>query len=277
MERFPKKIWVRLRSRVKAYPLEKIRLATADELLSADYILAALKDMEGELRGGRLQVQDYKPEKEIEPEADEEKETEHISAEVDRKRELQHDVPEALRQAPQAEEEVEPHTLPFQKKQRLFEKLAKDFGAPTAMQEAAVRNRLESAYGELKKVRKEMKKEAKEKERRAARGSSAAAASKQSGKSKDGLMVEEIAEEKTPPWSTLWTEVETQALLWEAEDAESPWLKQIIEKAECCAERRRKRSLGGEIGNRQAQGGVPVAEASMRNGARPTRSPSSRR
>ena len=233
----PKKIWVRLRSRVKAYPLEKIRLATADELLSADYILAALKDMEGELRGGRLQVQDYKPEKEIEPEADEEKETEHISAEVDRKRELQHDVPEALRQAPQAEEEVEPHTLPFQKKQRLFEKLAKDFGAPTAMQEAAVRNRLESAYGELKKVRKEMKKEAKEKERHAARGSSAAAASKQSGKSKDGLMVEEIAEEKTPPWSTLWTEVETQALLWEAEDAESPWLKQIIEKAECCAER----------------------------------------
>ena len=71
---------MRLRSRVKAYPLEKIRLATADELLSADYILAALKDMEGELQGGRLQVQDYKPEKETEQEADEEKESDHISA-----------------------------------------------------------------------------------------------------------------------------------------------------------------------------------------------------
>ena len=142
---------------------------------------------------------------------------------------------------------MEPHTLPFQKKRRLFEKLAKDFGAPTAMQEAAVRNRLESAYGELKKVRKEMKKEAKEKERNAAKGSSTAAASKQSGKSKDGFLVEEIVKEKAPPWSTLWTEVETQALLWEAEGAESPWLKQIIEKAECCAEEEGKAVLEAKL------------------------------
>ena len=80
----PKKVWVRLRSRVKAYPLEKIRLATADELLSADYILAALKDMEGELQGGHLQVQDYQPEKESEKDDEAEKASEPISAEVER-------------------------------------------------------------------------------------------------------------------------------------------------------------------------------------------------
>ena len=233
----PKKIWVRLRSRVKAYPLEKIRLATADELLSADYILAALKDMEGELQGGRLQVQDYKPEKGSDKDDEIEKESGQLSAEVERKRELQHDVPEALR--PEQEAEVEPHTLPFQKKQRLFEQLAKDLGAPTAMQEAAVRNRLESAYGELKKVRKEMKKEAKDKERQAARGVSVAAGPRTSSKTKGKaeLVVEnDNDDKKVTPWSTLWSEVETQALLWEAEDESSPWMAQLVEKAECHAE-----------------------------------------
>ena len=49
--------------------------------------------------------------------------------------------------------------------------------------------------------------------------------------------------------STLWTEVETQALLWEIEegDAENPFLKQIIEKAEGRAEDEGKAVLEAQL------------------------------
>ena len=73
----------------------------------------------------------------------------NFQPQADRKRELTHDVPQAMKPA-----ETEPHLMPFEKKQRLFEQLAKDLGAPTALEEAAVRDRLEKAYGELKQVRK---------------------------------------------------------------------------------------------------------------------------
>jgi hypothetical protein len=52
----PHKVWVRIRSKVKAYPLEKIRLATADEMVSAEFIVGALREVEGELEEGRLKV-----------------------------------------------------------------------------------------------------------------------------------------------------------------------------------------------------------------------------
>ena len=242
----PRKVWVRQRSRVKAYPLEKIRLATADEMLSADYILGALKDLEGGLQGGRLRVQDYEAGKDIEQEEGSEEPKGALSEEMEKKRELQHDVPPSMRTAQTQEEaEVEPHMLPFKKKQRLFEQLAKDFGAPTTMQEAAVRNWLESAYGEMKKARKEFKKEAKEKERQAARGSGSKKGPS-GGKAKDGLGVEH---QSSGGHSALWTEVETQALLWEIEegDAENPFLKQIIEKAEGRAEDEGKAVLEAQL------------------------------
>ena len=53
---------------------------------------------------------------------------------MEKKRELLHDVPQALGDA----DREEPHLLPFKKKQKLFEQLAKDLGAPSTMQEAAV-------------------------------------------------------------------------------------------------------------------------------------------
>ena len=124
---------------MKAYPLEKIRLATADEMLSAEYIVGALKDVEQEISGGRLQVEDYippqGPEEDAEAEAEameDEEPRQELSAQADRKRELTHDVPQAMKPA-----ETEPHLMPFEKKQRLFEQLAKDLGAPTALEEAA--------------------------------------------------------------------------------------------------------------------------------------------
>ena len=55
-QQVPKRVWVRIRTKVKAYPLEKIRLATADEMLSAEYITGALKDVMKELENGQLQV-----------------------------------------------------------------------------------------------------------------------------------------------------------------------------------------------------------------------------
>ena len=45
--------------------------------------------------------------------------------------------------------------MPFAKKQRLFERLAKDLAAPSTLQEARVRNELEQAYKAMKRVRKE--------------------------------------------------------------------------------------------------------------------------
>ena len=52
----PHRLWVRLRGRVKAFPLEKVRLATLDEVASSDFVSDALKQVEEELQGGKLLV-----------------------------------------------------------------------------------------------------------------------------------------------------------------------------------------------------------------------------
>ena len=54
----PQRVWVRLRGRVKAFPLEKIRLATLDEMVSAQFVTDALKEVEAELQGGQMRVDD---------------------------------------------------------------------------------------------------------------------------------------------------------------------------------------------------------------------------
>ena len=51
----PQRIWVRVRGRVKAFPLEKLRLATVDEMTSADYVTQAVQDVEKELQGRSLE------------------------------------------------------------------------------------------------------------------------------------------------------------------------------------------------------------------------------
>ena len=57
----PHRVWVRLKGRVKAVPLEKIRLATTEELMSAEYITEALNEVQKELTSGRLQVEEALP------------------------------------------------------------------------------------------------------------------------------------------------------------------------------------------------------------------------
>lgn len=51
----------------------------------------------------------------------------------------------------------DPHTLPFEKKQRLCENLAKQMEPPSPMQEARVRGQLEDAFKSVKKLRKTVK------------------------------------------------------------------------------------------------------------------------
>ena len=65
LDGLPKRVWVRIRSKLHSYPLEKIRLATPDEMLGSHYILDAMKAMEAELNEGKLLVQ---PVEEEEPE-----------------------------------------------------------------------------------------------------------------------------------------------------------------------------------------------------------------
>ena len=55
-ERLPGRIWVRLRGRVKSVPLEKIRLATNEELVSGQFINEALNELHEELSSGQLRA-----------------------------------------------------------------------------------------------------------------------------------------------------------------------------------------------------------------------------
>ena len=169
----PHRLWIRVRGRVKGYPLEKVRLATVDEQVSAQFLTDALKQVEDELRGGRIQVEEgeAKPSKEAEPveegesrgpsSADESSsEDEKKKTERAKRARLLEDVPYSVRQnleqqrKRQAETMPDPHTLEFDKKKKLFESLAKSFEAPTKLQEAQLRNQMEKNYAKVKAVRK---------------------------------------------------------------------------------------------------------------------------
>ena len=191
-KRLPSRVWVRLRGRVKAVPLEKLRLATNEELVSGHFINEALQEVQDELTSGRLRAAEVdeqplpledaaeqvpaelQPITEEVPSAtsdSEEADDENMQGdqETDRMRlekRLLDDVPLAMRARPQASadsrgsqepHEGEPSAMPFPKKQKLFEKLAKDLKPPSRMQEARVRNQLENAYEQLRTLRRTLK------------------------------------------------------------------------------------------------------------------------
>ena len=52
---------------------------------------------------------------------------------------------------------MDPHTLDFQKKQKLFESLVKQLEPPTPLEEAGLRRHLEDTYLKFKGVRKAFK------------------------------------------------------------------------------------------------------------------------
>ena len=187
----PSKIWVRLKGRVKAVPLEKVRLATVEELVSGHFIKEALDEVQKELTSGRMRVEEIPagdvPEEdrleveeqnvledgtesdssvgtqEGQPEDEQELGEDKETARMRFEKRLLTDVPLSFRPPPEAGESAsssmleDPSKMPFAKKQRLFESLAKELGPPTAMQEARLRGQLEDAFAKLKTVRKSLK------------------------------------------------------------------------------------------------------------------------
>ena len=128
-------------------PLEKVRLATVEELASGNFIMEAIQDLETELQqaGVRAEIEDQADDEasadEYEPtlgHAIEDKETDRMKLE----KRLLTDVPLQFSPTPPA---GEPSNMPFAKKQRMFESLSKQQEPPTLMQEAQMRHQLETA------------------------------------------------------------------------------------------------------------------------------------
>lgn len=183
-KRLPGHVWVRLRGRVKAVPLEKVRLATQEELASSHFIVGALEEVQKELTSGRLRAVEsddenapatpphFPPELQVDVpvesssssssemgERDEfgDIETDRMKAE----KKLLDDVPMQFRVVPKEQasgardrDDEEPHAYPFLKKQRLFESLARQYEPPSKLQEAKLRSEMEKAFRQLKNVRK---------------------------------------------------------------------------------------------------------------------------
>ena len=245
----PKRIWVRIRGKVKVYPLEKIRLATAEEMVSADYITNALLDVQKELDEGRLQLVDSiraikdKEEKKRKPrsggqkverlkdqgkmksvstgrppekavlraqEADEDQQG--MREKKLRRVECLEDLPLQFKKPEREKLEEDPSTLPFAKKQKIFEEFAKEYGASSTMGEAALRGDMEDAVRKMKALRKTIRKEAKEKARKAASKTEEEEvnmvywAATEAG--------EEIVEQFGMFSEVFWHEMETMGALW---------------------------------------------------------------
>ena len=56
----PRRVWVRLRSKVRSFPLEKIRLATPDEMLGSQFVIQALDDVFKDIKEGKLVLEENK-------------------------------------------------------------------------------------------------------------------------------------------------------------------------------------------------------------------------
>ena len=216
----PRRLWIRIRGRVKAFPLEKVRLATPDEMTSSQFITDALKDVEAELSKGNVTTEEVveagasdptaagsagpsqpKRRKVIvdfeEPDSDDGADTSSKASSDDeedaetkeRRAKLLEDVPFSVqrnlaeRRKREEEAAMDPHALEFAKKQRMFEALSKTFGAPTKLQEGELRSRMEQAYARVRSVRRVIRRKDKDetKKGRQARGQSGGRASQAAG------------------------------------------------------------------------------------------------
>ena len=180
----PARIWVRIRGRVKAFPLEKLRLATPDEMMGAEYITGALQDVEAELKNGTITVEGNAgeneavaeggqesmevteaPKKRKKPREPSSSDSSSSSSEpeadlhAEEKAKLLDDIPfcvrENLKQKAEASLAAEdPHAWDIAKKRKLFEKLAKQLEPPSTLEEAGIRDHLNDVYSKFKAVRK---------------------------------------------------------------------------------------------------------------------------
>jgi len=60
-------VWVRLRAKVRSFPLEKIRLATPDEMLGSQYVIQAMNEVMGEIKDGKLPLEENRREATLRP------------------------------------------------------------------------------------------------------------------------------------------------------------------------------------------------------------------
>eukprot|EP00435_Cladocopium_sp_Y103_P008145 s2059_g2.t1 len=112
----PRRVWVRLRAKVRSFPLEKIRLATPDEMLGSQYVIQAMNDVMEQIKDGKLQLEENQREAVFKPgtpappgfwrkgaDMDEnymlDDQAAAVRARQVRRLELQNDVPDQVRQA----------------------------------------------------------------------------------------------------------------------------------------------------------------------------------
>ena len=191
----PRRLWVRIRGRVKAFPLEKVRLATPDdEMTSSQFITDALKDMEASLNKGngsqdqpagsssqakrRKVIVDFEEGSAEDSSTDSSADGSEVDEEADakeRRAKLLEDVPCSVqrnlaeRRKREEEATMDPHALDFAKKQKMFESLSKTCGAPTKLQEGELRNRMEQAYAKVRSVRKVIRRKGKDEQQKQGR------------------------------------------------------------------------------------------------------------
>ena len=218
----PQRVWVRLRGRVKAFPLEKIRLATLDEMVSAEFVNDALKEVEAELQGGQIRVEEEAKETDKPAASDDERQeprrparrpasssssssetsdtdggdkarsaVDPQSEEQERRAKLLDDVPMVMKSLVDRRKSEEaaladPHALDFAKKRRLFEKLSKALEHPSVLEEGMIRDQLTDIYGKFKEVKKALNKP---KGPRRARGGGKASARSEAGRHASGVMM----------------------------------------------------------------------------------------
>ncbi|CAE7743820.1 unnamed protein product [Symbiodinium sp. CCMP2456] len=181
----PARIWVRIRGRVKAFPLEKLRLATPDEMMGAEYITHALQDVEDELKKGILTVdenggvggnaadedaelatvinapdrkKDRAPQGSSDSSSSSSSDVE-VDERAEAKAQLLDDIPYCVRQnlkqkAEDAKQPQDPHEWDLAKKRRLFEKLSKQLEPPSTLEEAGIRDHLNNVYSKFKAVKR---------------------------------------------------------------------------------------------------------------------------
>ena len=165
----PNKVWVRLKGRLRAMPLERVRLATVEEVASGQFIKEAIEDLEKELKQGRVRAErdrggddgddgdgDDGDDKDSSNGTESDDREEMADEEVEPpERQLQQrllqDVPLGYRTA------KDPASMPFQQKRDLFQKLAKGLEPPTPLQEARIRGELEAACKQARGVKKRLK------------------------------------------------------------------------------------------------------------------------
>ena len=112
----PRRVWVRLRAKVRSFPLEKIRLATPDEMLGSQYVIQAMNEVMDDIKNGKLALEENRREATLRPATPAPAGAQRRGADMDldfmlddqeaavrarqvRRLELQNDVPESVRKA----------------------------------------------------------------------------------------------------------------------------------------------------------------------------------